>query len=59
MKFILNILTISCLYIATVWGQTSHIGFPPAGATLHFDTNITVQVVRPVCLTIVFAPSAP
>ncbi|KAJ7797660.1 hypothetical protein B0H14DRAFT_2910095 [Mycena olivaceomarginata] len=47
MKFILNILTISCLYIATVWGQTSHIGFPLAGATLHFDTNITVQVVRP------------
>ncbi|KAJ7352014.1 hypothetical protein DFH08DRAFT_77991 [Mycena albidolilacea] len=47
MKLILNILTISCLYIATVWGQASHIGFPLAGDTIHFNTNITVQIVRP------------
>ncbi|KAF7348336.1 hypothetical protein MSAN_01787600 [Mycena sanguinolenta] len=47
MKFILNILTISCLYIATVWAQASHIGFPLEGDTLKFGTNITVQIVRP------------
>ncbi|KAJ7337442.1 hypothetical protein DFH08DRAFT_783787 [Mycena albidolilacea] len=47
MKLILNVLTISCLYIATVWGQASHIGFLLAGNTIHFNMNITVQIVRP------------
>ncbi|KAJ6585290.1 hypothetical protein B0H19DRAFT_1109095 [Mycena capillaripes] len=47
MKFVLNILTISCFYIAIVWAQASHIGFPLAGDTLHFNTDFTVQVVRP------------
>ncbi|KAJ7367254.1 hypothetical protein DFH08DRAFT_1005689 [Mycena albidolilacea] len=47
MKFIVNILTISCLYIAAVWGQSTHIVFPLAGATLHLNRNFTVQLVRP------------
>jgi hypothetical protein len=59
MKLILNIFTISCLYIATVWGQASHIGFPLAGDTIHFNANITVQIVRPVWLTILFCSVLP
>ncbi|KAF7364931.1 hypothetical protein MVEN_00363700 [Mycena venus] len=47
MKFILNVLAVSCLYIATVWAQAAHIGFPLAGDTLHFNTNFTFQLVRP------------
>ncbi|KAF7338768.1 hypothetical protein MSAN_02199300 [Mycena sanguinolenta] len=47
MKFILSILTISCLYIATVWAQSTHIGFPLPGTTLHFGKKFTFQLVRP------------
>ncbi|KAJ7134909.1 hypothetical protein C8R44DRAFT_609820 [Mycena epipterygia] len=47
MRLICSILTFCSFYIATVWAQSSHIGFPLPGATLHFNTNITVQIVRP------------
>ncbi|KAF8132197.1 hypothetical protein K438DRAFT_1884949 [Mycena galopus ATCC 62051] len=47
MKFILNILTISCLYIATVWAQGVQIGSPLPGATLEFDSTFTFQLIRP------------
>ncbi|KAJ6469383.1 hypothetical protein C8R45DRAFT_1105247 [Mycena sanguinolenta] len=47
MKFIFNILAISCLYIATVWAQSTHIGFPLPAATLKFGKKFTFQLVRP------------
>ncbi|KAJ7625293.1 hypothetical protein DFH06DRAFT_1229077 [Mycena polygramma] len=47
MEFILNLLTISCFYIAAVWGQRSFIGSPHPGDTLHFNKNFTLQLVRP------------
>ncbi|KAJ7700276.1 hypothetical protein B0H16DRAFT_1708998 [Mycena metata] len=47
MKSILTILTISSLYIATVWAQASFIGSPAPGTTIPFGSELTVQVVRP------------
>ncbi|KAJ7029292.1 hypothetical protein C8F04DRAFT_1288869 [Mycena alexandri] len=47
MKFILNILGISSLYIATVWAQRSFNGSPAPSATIDFGSQLTVQVVRP------------
>ncbi|KAJ7130883.1 hypothetical protein C8R46DRAFT_1235882 [Mycena filopes] len=47
MKVILNILTTFCLYAANVLAQRSFIGSPAPGATVHFGSQLTVQVVRP------------
>ncbi|KAJ7145271.1 hypothetical protein C8R46DRAFT_1314619 [Mycena filopes] len=47
MKLILNILPILCLYIASAWAQASFIGSPAPGTTVHFGSQLTVQVVRP------------
>ncbi|KAK7048628.1 hypothetical protein R3P38DRAFT_2870530 [Favolaschia claudopus] len=47
MQFTLNVLIFASLYVAAVWAQASHIGFPAPGTTLHFGTNFTLQLVRP------------
>ncbi|KAJ7451615.1 hypothetical protein FB451DRAFT_703230 [Mycena latifolia] len=47
MKFICHTLALCSFYIAAVWAQASHIGFPLSGATLRFNSNFTLQLVRP------------
>ncbi|KAJ6584121.1 hypothetical protein DFH09DRAFT_1308819 [Mycena vulgaris] len=52
MKFILHILALCYFYIATVYAQASHIGAPLPGATLKFNSNFTLQLVRPQSVSI-------
>ncbi|KAJ7482230.1 hypothetical protein B0H11DRAFT_1723739 [Mycena galericulata] len=47
MKFALNIITLCCFYIATVWAQGVQIGSPAPGATIQFGSNFTLQLIRP------------
>jgi hypothetical protein len=48
MQLILQAITFCLLFVASAWGQASHIGLPTAGTTLQIGQTFTFQVVRPV-----------
>ncbi|KAJ7288008.1 hypothetical protein C8J57DRAFT_1706530 [Mycena rebaudengoi] len=47
MQLILQAITFCLLFVASAWGQASHIGLPTAGTTLQIGQTFTFQVVRP------------